>query len=465
MPSPLRISRRDFLKVAGVTLLAGCSRLSGVLGSGKTGKKPNFLLIIVDDQTAHQMQFTPRTQALIFDQGAAFTSAFVTTPQCGPSRASILTGMYAHNHGVIDNSGDRKLELPTFIEAMHDHGYYTGHVGKYQNSYPRSKKDPPRPEYDSWVCMRTSPDGSRYYDPLLNINGEWVETEGYQTYLLRDFVIEFLQSASQQDSPFILTFTPYAPHQPAEAAPGQEKLFKHESVERPPNYNEEDVSDKPEWLQEGRPLLDKKQQEKIREEYKEQARALTALDEAIESILKELDELGLLDDTFILYTSDNGHFHGEHRLKGGKVFCYEEGVRVPFAIRYPALIPEPYVEEGIVANIDIAPTCLDLAGIPVPDEMDGRSIVSLLEGKAWREDVLLEAWPTGSKEAPPYAAVHTGQYVYVNWAEGKDEFYDLASDPYQMENQIDNPEYAEIIDRLSHRLKELGGDEALRLRP
>lgn len=185
--------------------------------------RPNFLIIITDDQRYDTLgRFMPRTQLRIFDEGITFTNGFVTTPLCCPSRASILTGMYAHNTGVRVNQDE--LRKATFIQRLHEAGYFTGLVGKYLNSWNGSA----RPEYDFWVAMAGG--GSRYFNPRLNVNGSWSEQRGYMTYILRDYALRFLEKAAQQNKPFALIFAPNAPHSPFEPAPRGRELISRSAV-------------------------------------------------------------------------------------------------------------------------------------------------------------------------------------------------------------------------------------------
>ena len=365
------------------------------VGCGSTtpaNDRPNILLIVSDDQRSDQMQFMPRTQSLIFDQGVAFDEAYVTTSRCCPSRSSILTGMFAHNHEVILNSDP--LTKKTMVEYLNDNGYYTGLVGKYLNSYPVAPEDPPRPEFDSWVAMISGPDGSRYFDTSLNVNGQWTENSGYQTYILRDYAINFLNQAQEQPDPFFLLFSPYAPHLPAVPAPGDEQLYPDLPLHNPPNFNPEDMSDKPQWMH-SLPYLTEDQTASIQRDWLHQNQTLNALDISVESLIQELDQLGMLDNTIVIYLSDNGMFLGEQRFPIGKVYVYEESMRVPFAVRYPELIKKPRVESRLVANIDIAPTIYELAGIPIPEEVDGLSLLTLLRNQPFAGGAIIYCWKAG----------------------------------------------------------------------
>jgi len=433
------ITLSQFILVA-ILLLSTTGCQSALL----TDSRPNFLIIVTDDQRYDTMEYMPNTQQLIFDEGVTFTNGFITTPLCCPSRSSILTGMYAHNHGVLEN--DLKLKHTTFIEIMHENGYFTGLVGKYLNSW----NGDPRPEYDYWVSYFRGE--TRYYRPDLNVNGSWTRHEDqYVTYVLGDYAVEYLNKAARQNKPFILFFAPNAPHEPVTPANEDLDLLKDLPPHRPPSFNEEDTSDKPRWLAERSPLTEEEiaSSDEFR---RNQLLTLISLDRTIGKIMTELQSTGMLDDTFILFLSDNGKFWGEHRITS-KNGMYDEASRVPFAIRYPPLVSAPYIDsDHVVANIDIAPTVLDLANIPIPASMDGLSLVGLLSGSTnWREGVLLEGWPPRGV----YTAVHTNRYVYAETIDDKSEFYDLQTDPYQLDNMIDDPAYQDEIKHLKVLLKKI----------
>jgi N-acetylglucosamine-6-sulfatase len=420
--------RAQLLLLVSVLVLQACGMLPRI-----NDERPNFLIIITDDQRYDTMTYMPNTQSLIFDQGVTFSHGYITTPFCCPSRASILTGMYAHNHYVHVN--EDKLNFPTLVEDLHGNGYYTGLVGKYLNSW----KGEARPEFDYWVSFfgGTIPN---YYDPDLNINGKWEKKTGYITYLFKDYVIQFLDQATRQRKPFLLLFTPNAPHAPYTPLKEDKVLYTDLPPYRPPSYNEEDISDKPASIA-NRPPLTEEDSVQIENIRRRQIQTLVSLDRSIGEIMKKLQESGELDNTVVIFISDNGKHWGEHRMDT-KSTAYEESVRVPFGMRYPALIPTPRVEDKLVANIDIAPTLYDLSETPIPNSVDGLSLVDLLSGgDQWRSHVLLEAWP----DRGHWTAIHTGQYIYIETDDDLSEFYDLEADPFELTSMIDEPEYQSTI--------------------
>ena len=400
--------------------------------------RPNFVIILSDDQRYDTLDFMPLTQARIFDRGITFTNAHVTTSLCCPSRSSILTGMYAHHHGVYYN--DWPLDKTTFVQRLHDAGYLTGNIGKYLNSWDGSY----RAEFDQWVVF-AGPGASQYYfNRRLNVNGEWIQSEGYVTWVLRDYALRFLDDARQRQQPFLLIFAPNAPHQPGTPAPGDEDLYPDLLPHRPVNYYEGDLSDKPLYIQ-NRFLPNPTDIDNLR---RKQLQSLHALDIAVAHILDRLAVNGQDRNTVIMYLSDNGLFWGEHRLDG-KLYGYTEGTHVPFAIRYDRLIAQPIIEPRLVANIDIAPTIYELAGLPIPPEVDGRSLIPLMRRQAidWRTWLIIEGWAYY-----PYAGIRTDRFLYIETDGDTDELYDRLTDPYEMQSQINNPAYASAIADLHNLL-------------
>lgn len=403
--------------------------------------RPNFLIIVTDDQRYDTMEYMPNTQELIFDQGVTFSKGYITTPFCCPSRASILTGMYAHNHGVQVN--EDPLEFRTMVEDIHRNGYYTGLVGKYLNSW----KGDMRPEYDFWVSFWGGT-MKNYYDPDLNVNGTWSKYTGYSTYLFRDYGVQFIEEASKQSKPFLLMYTPNAPHAPFTPAKEDVNLLDGLEPFRPVSFNEEDVSDKPDSISNQAPLTEE-DIKSIDTTRRRQLLTLIALDRTIPDLINKLKETGELDNTVIIFISDNGKHWGEHRLDS-KSTAYEESVKVPFAIRYPPLIPTPYVDDRVVANIDIAPTIYELSETRQPDTVDGKSLLPLFGGDTeWRDHILLEAWP----DRGAWSAIHTGDYIYIETQDDVSEFYNLKLDPFEMDNAINDPQYQEMIAKLKQYLQ------------
>lgn len=322
-------------------------------------------------------------------------------------------------------------------------GYQTALVGKYLNSWDGSA----RPEFDYWVSFEGG--SVSYFDPDLNVNGVWERRPGYVTHILQEYAVDFLDRALNQEQPFILVFAPNAPHEPALPAPGDENLYANLAPHRPPNFNEEQVSDKPDWIHD-LPIIDEDGLDDIDDNRVGQLQSLNALDLAVNKILDRLAEHGELDQAFILYISDNGYFWGEHRLERGKGYAYEESILVPFAIYYPPLIPEARIENRLVANIDIAPTIYDLVGLATPADVDGSSLLDLLYAEVdWRDRLIIENWI----EPGHYAAVRSDQFLYVQWDQFQPELYNTFDDPHQLENLASLQEYSPLMNDFRNYLE------------
>ena len=331
-----------------------------------------------------------------------------------------------------------ELTMETFINDLHESGYYTGLVGKYLNSWNGEA----RPEFDYWVSFARGE--SRYNNPRLNVNGTWERhTDQYITDALGNYAQEFLNKAAKKNQPYVLIFAANAPHDPATPAEEDKDKLQDLPEYRPPNFNEEDMSDKPAWIAE-KPFLNETEIAELETFRRNQILTLLSLDRAIEKVMGTLTETGTLDETMVFYLSDNGKHWGEHRLTSKNTY-FEEAVRVPFAIRYPPLIPTPYSDDRVVANIDIAPTLYELAGLPIPATVDGLSLNGLFNPEiTWRESVLLEGWPARGV----YSAIHTEQYVYAETVNDIAELYDLKFDPYELNNLAEDPAYQEIKEHL-----------------
>jgi len=468
---PFRLQLTNNLKQLFLFLLVVVGFVSSLLGQDQ---RPNFLIIMVDDQSHDTLtqQFMPNTKAMIADQGLICTQFIMPTPLCCPSRSSLFTGQYARHHGVWDNSA--QLVGPTVANRLHEAGYYTGLIGKYLNSWPGDA----RPEYDYWTAWI-----SGYLDPKMNIFGVFRNVSGYLTYIQRDYALDFF-SKVPANQPFFLLFTPHAPHGPATPAPGDEHLFANLPNWRPPNFNPYNQSDKPLWLANTPQLKARTVEKRVDHIRLNQLRCLHSVDLAVRDILLRLAHEGKLDNTFIVYYSDNGFFWGEHRLVG-KNRVYEEASRGPFAVRYPPLIKAARTEDRLVGVIDLAPTIYELAGLPIPPEVDGRSLLPLLRGtEKWRDAMLLEGWPgsfnlemqkkrgkaseeeedlSNPADAPmahrpqleipeDYEAIRTMDYIYIETKGDKPELYNLKIDPFQMHNLIGQPGYADLTKELSYRL-------------
>lgn len=443
---------------------------SGSTSGSNSPDKPNIVFILTDDQTVEDMRYMPITRELLGGKGTTFENAFVTNSVCCPSRSTILRGQYMHNHNIRGakppNGGWQKFrdlghDQSTIATWLQDAGYSTTYVGKYLNVYRDTTYIPPG--WDEWYAL----DGSGYFDFEMNENGETVSYEGrdeYQTDVFGRKATQSIRQASDSGDPFFLHLSPNAPHGPADPAPRHEDLFEDDKAPRPPSFNEADVSDKPEWVRE-KPLLDEGEIEEIDEWHRNRARTLVAVDETVRDVVDTLEETGELEDTYIVFTTDNGWHMGQHRLTPSKTHAYEEDIHVPLIVRGPG-VPEGRSLEHLVINNDFAPTFAELAGVPTPDFVDGRSMVSLLGSdppatEDWRRSILIESKPEGTvAERPAYRAIRTERWSYISYANDKyasekeEELYDLRKDPYQL-NSLDETADPGLIRELNSRLQEL----------
>jgi arylsulfatase A-like enzyme len=394
----------------------------------RTEGRPNVLIIITDDQRSGTLAVMPRTRAIFGRGGTQFTNAFATTPQCCPSRASIFSGRYAHNHGVLKNLGlSRRLEQATTLQAyLHDAGYTTAFFGKYLNGWnPRTSP----PFFDTWTSFIR---GERYYRGHWNVNGELKTVGTYSTTHVERMALRFLQRVeSDDDRPWLMFVAPTAPHLPIDIEP-QHSEATVGSWGFTPAIKERDRSDKPGYVRTHSTTPFKSR--KIR---RKQLRALMSVDDMVDSVFGQLDELEEGDDTVAVFMSDNGLLWGDHGLRHKSV-PYRFAVQIPFLLRWPGRVDAGIKDERLVANIDVAPTVLDAAG-EVPDTMDG---MSLLDRDADRDRLLIEYWKQSPDPAPTWAGTLTSSYQYVEYFTDSDkrpderEYYDLAHDPWQLRNLL-----------------------------
>lgn len=413
-------------------------------GTASASDRPNILFIMTDDQTVEDMEYMPLTSELLAEEGTTFENAFVTNSVCCPSRATILRGQYTHNHeikgakppaGGWEKFRDTGLGESTVATWLDAEGYETALVGKYLNGYLSTTYVPPG--WDEWYGFNAG----AYYDFKLNENGENVLYEGrrnYQTDVLRDKAVEFVEGAAEEENPFFLHLSPWAPHGPVDPAPRHENLFEDEKFPRPPSFNEEDVSDKPEWVRD-KPLLTQDEIDEMDEWYRNRLRTLQAVDEMVRDVVETLEETGQLDNTYIFFTTDNGWHMGQHRLPKSKWTAYEEDIKVPLLVRGPG-VPAGRTLEQLVINNDFAPTFAELGGASTPDFVDGRSLTPLLgpdlpPKDEWRQSFLVEAKRNGVEDRPPYDAVRTARWSLVRYRGVRDtELYDLQEDPFQLQS-------------------------------
>ena len=313
--------------------------------------RPNVVFILTDDQDLllHSLDFMPRTRALIAQQGMTFQQDFVPLSLCCPSRSTILTGLYPHNHKIYNNrapdGGFAKFEAlgheeTTIATALHAAGYRTALFGKYMNNYPRHDDLTHVPP--GWDEFASPAAGQPYteFNYTLNENGSLVQyahdPDDYLTDVIAAKATDFIRRSAAGNAPFFLYLAPYAPHKPATPAPRHANLFAGLHAPRTPSFDEADVSDKPARIRK-LPRLSAADIAAIDNLYRRRTQSLQAVDEAVAAVVQALEESGQLANTYILFTSDNGFHMGQHRMKAGKYTPYETDVHMPLLVRGPGI--------------------------------------------------------------------------------------------------------------------------------
>ncbi len=476
-----------------ITTIALCLPLAAVAAKpGVTVKrvpdaKPrNVIFILSDDHRYDYMGFLDRvpwlrtpTMDFMAQNGAYVRNAFVTTSLSSPSRASILTGLFSHEHTVVDNQAPVPDGLTYFPQYLQKAGYRTGFFGKWHMG--DSGADP-RPGFDHWESFVGQ---GTYYNVRMNVNGKWVTypREAYVTDLLTDHSMDFIRE--NKHKPFFVYLSHKAVHEPFQASGKNTGIYKNEPVPQPesyytPYYQQHQIpsvaSDgKPvggaEWYGEGRlPDWVKQQRESWhgvdyayhgKTPYLDCVRnyceAITSLDESMGRLFDFLREQGLDHSTLVIYMGDNGFCWGEHGLIDKRTF-YEASVRVPMLAYCPEIIKPGTVVENMVQNIDIAPTVMEACGIEKASQMRGTSMLPLLQGKPvdkWRERIYYEYyWEYDFPQTPTTFGVRTDRYKYIRYHGIWDtnELYDLVADPFETNNLIAAPEHQALIKQLNSDL-------------
>jgi N-acetylglucosamine-6-sulfatase len=469
-------------------------------------KPPNVILILTDDLAVNDLnpralRHMPNLKSLLIDKGTTFDNAFVTNSLCCPSRATILRGQYTHNHEILSNEpprgGFQKFrflghENSTMATWVKEQGYRTAFFGKYLNGY---KETYIPPGWDEWYAVT-----GNYLSHTFNENGHLVSYEPesyYETDVMSDKASDYITRTAGADPPFFTADRPFlmwigtkAPHQPASPAPRDDDSYPAISLPHPPSFDEKDVSDKPDWISDN-PPLSLEQKRYMEELYRKRLQSMLAVDDMIGDLVGALHDSGELDNTYIVFTSDNGFHLGQHRLGAGKWTPYEEDIRIPLIVRGPG-VPEGETLHHMVLNNDLAPTFADLAGAEPPSFVDGRSLVPVLTDdptplEDWRQRFVIESvaersgvphppfitestvvplltgdplpgnWRRTSAASaqsseewgrPWLKALRTNNYLYVDYKTGEHELYNLRKDPHELNNM-----YATAPPEITHRLE------------
>jgi N-acetylglucosamine-6-sulfatase len=474
--------------------------------------RPNIVVIMADDMRDDEVKYMPNVERLIGEEGVRFDNMFSPQPLCCPARASFLSGMYTHNHKVwshADPFGFRAFDddqtLPVWLNQV---GYNTAFLGKYLNGYGRQTLPDGSPSVHyvppGWTDWSGSVDSGiedqdynggtyRYFDTTLNVDGLLQPHQGrYNTWVFGDRTRELIDRYSRSPKPFFIWASYVAPHHgsPFEpddpgkvlrdngdvtdfktpARPEKVKgMFDDEILRAPGAAGEKDVSEKPFFIRDLPPINDAEEQA-LTEVTRQRAEALAALDEEVGNTLDELERTGELDNTLVVFTSDNGYFLGEHRDRQGKILPYEPSLRVPLLMRGPG-VPAGEHRQDPFTMIDFAPTFLDAAGAQPEPSIDGTSLLDVARtgDQGWTRGIFTETGPrhVGSdvEESDNFLVLGGGpsplrfsqgmrvpNYLYVEHASREKELYDLRSDPEENDNLIDQPARRHVQTELAHLL-------------
>lgn len=432
MTSPSRV-RPPLALVIVATFAALATGLPGdatdraLAGPSPEDPRPNFLVVITDDQR-DGLEVMKATQRRIVNKGVSYPNAFATTPICCPSRSTIFTGLYAHNHGVRNNFSARELdETKTLQYRLLQQGYRTGIIGKYLNGW-NSQSDT-RPRFFTRWAAYTGKVKNYYEGGSWNVNGYDVRPDLYSTTFIRHKAVSFLRKWEKDDDeqPWLLYLTPMAPHSPYKTLP----KYADKPVSDFTPAIEEDRSDKPPYVQASSATPEKGTRVRAK-----QYRALFPVDDLVKRVLVELQDMNENSETVVFFVSDNALMWSEHGLSK-KAVPYTEAVDVNMFMKWPGHVFPGTIDERLVGNVDIAPTVIEAAGVDDDVEMDGRSLLD----PSWDRNRMHLEYPSAVGETGEWASTRTDSYQYIEYY-GNDgildfqEYYDLVADPQQMNNLL-----------------------------
>lgn len=453
------------------------------LATGATlaaAERPNVLVILTDDMRWDAIGVVQNEQGKnalfpwfktpsldrLAAEGARFANVFCTTSLCSPSRASILSGRYAHRHKVLNNFTDYPSDLPSYPAGLRVAGYETGYIGKWHMGEDDDRK---RPGFDFWMSHKGQ---GNYFDTEFNIDGTRKVVTGYYTTVVTDAAVDWI--SKKREKPWLLILGHKAPHGgPIVPEPKYEKAFDDEPVKKPANADAHKAADgKPKWLEEsyptwhglGGPLYGQKEYAKFVRAY---LGTIASVDDSVGRLYQTLKDSGQLDNTLIVFTTDNGFAIGEHG-RVDKRTAYEESLRLPLLVRYPPLAKAGAVVKEMVLSLDLAPTILDICGAKPLPEPDGRSFKPLLEGKAGGSRSAF-FYQYNYEEQFPYTpnvrAVRTADWKYIHYPHGdgkpdrhRAELYDLKADPLETKNLAGDPAHAPRLREMAELLEKLMKD-------
>jgi N-acetylglucosamine-6-sulfatase len=453
------------------TVAALLAAILGCSGAQKapSGKRPNVVVVFTDDQrwdamsgAGHPFLKTPNLDRLA-REGVRFANAFCTTSLCSPSRASMLSGLYAHAHGVLDNFTDFPADLPSYPRRLKEEGYETAYIGKWHMG---EANDEPRPGFDFWMSHKGQ---GNYFDTTFNINGKRELLEGYYTARVTEKAVEWIRRPHER--PFLLVLGHKASHGPFQSEPRHARAFDALPMKRPATAGDTGPG-KPDWVRQrvttwhgiDGPIYKACGFEGYEDFVRGYYGTLLSVDQSVGEVTRALEESGLLEDTLVVFTTDNGFLLGEHGAIDKRAM-WEESIRVPMIARYPRLFRAGTVVEEQVLHIDLAPSILDLCGARPIEKAHGLSWRRLAEGARvpWRTSWLYEYnYERQFPYTPNVRGVRTAGWKYIRYPHGdggpdrwKAELYDLRDDPLETRNLIDDPRAAARLSELQAELARL----------
>jgi N-acetylglucosamine-6-sulfatase len=491
-----RVATRLSAAACALTVMVGVAMAGGgAVGSSKAKAKaakrhPNIVFMLTDDLAWNLVKYMPHVQAMR-RQGVTFTRYFVTDSLCCPSRSSIFSGRLPHNTHVFTNRspdggfqvfhdrGEERHTFATAISRVPGAHYRTAMMGKYLNGYaPRSLYVPP-----GWTEWDVAGNAYGEFNYNLNENGQLVsygsDPQDYLTDVLAQQGTQFIRQATHDRRPFLLEIATFAPHSPFTPAPRDVNDFPGLGVPRTPAFNAQNLHP-PGWLGQ-RPPLNASQIADLDSKFRERAQAVQAVDDLIGRIEHTLRDRGVARNTYLVFSSDNGFHMGDHRLLQGKMTAFDTDIRVPL------IVVGPGVQRGrkvgkLAANVDLRPTFSRLAGAGLSRHIDGHSLIPLLRGKhvdRWRTATLIEHHgpnqtpsdpdfqPSASGNPTSYEAIRRRNAIYVEYADGEREYYNLSRDHYELNNTFGHISHARRVQlhRTLVRLEGCNGSDCWVTRP